>query len=113
MAILVEIEQEYYDGLIEEINLLQELLAEANARNRSIPEPTVFKPVSYYTMSDWEQALAEKWVFKQYDGTIINIIGLDYSDTSYKVETETAWLQLDGTECDFGSSDSDIVERIK
>lgn len=110
---LVEIRQSEYDEMVEQINLLSELLAEANARNQSIPEPTVFKPTTEYTMRDWEQALAEKWVFRQYDGTIANIIGLDYSDTSYKVETETAWLRLDGTEYDFGSSDSDIVERIK
>jgi hypothetical protein len=111
---LVEIRQSEYTALIEEVNLLQELLAEANARNQSIPEPTVFKPTTEYTIRDWEQALAEKWVFRQYDGTIINIIRLDYSeDTSYPVETESSWLRLDGTEYDFGSSDSDIVERIK
>ena len=108
---LVEIRQSEYDSLIEEINLLQELLMEANARNQSIPE---FKPVSEYTMSDWEQALNEKWEFEQRDGSVTNIISLDYSDDiSYPVETESTWLRLDGTECDYEASDSDIVERIK
>lgn len=116
---LVEIRQSEYTALIEEVNLLQELLAEANARNQSIPEPTVlklgeFKPVSEYTMEDWEQALKEKWAFEQRDGSVINIIGLDYlKDTSYQVETESSWLRLNGAEYDFGSSDSDIIKRIK
>lgn len=85
---LVEIRQSEYTALIEEINLLQELLAEANASNPSIPEPTVLKPIDEYTMEDWEQARDEKWVFELYEGTEVFVKGImdEFDDKDHPIE---------------------------
>lgn len=85
---LVEIRQSEYTALIEEINLLQELLSEANARNQSIPEPTEFKPIAEYTMEDWEQARDEKWVFELNNGTEVFVKGImdEFNDRDHPIE---------------------------
>lgn len=55
----VTITEEEYHSLIEEVNMLQELVAELYKEK----EPEVFKPISEYTIDDWKQALREGWVF--------------------------------------------------
>lgn len=130
---LVEIHQSEYSALIEEINLLQELLAEANTKladclldkmedisvriktlNESIPEPTVFKPIDEYTMEDWEQAVCNDWMFEQRNGDVVTVIALnDADETTYPVDTDNTWLTLSGREYLNAQSTFDILRRIK
>lgn len=112
---LVEIRQSEYTALIEEINLLQELLAEANARNQSIPEPTVFKPIDEYTMEDWEQARDEKWVFELYDGNYLSVHNVYFDvDEHYPVVTSAGSFTIGGLYyLDNSVPESNIKRRIK
>lgn len=107
---LVEIRQSEYDGLIEEINLLQELLAEANIKLAKLD----FKPVAEYTLEDWEQAVYNNWMFEQRNGDIVTVNALDDADeTTYPVDTDNAWLTLSGREYLNVQSACDILRRIK
>ena len=109
---LVEIRQSEYEEMVEEINLLRELLAEANHKlSQTLPKD--FKPITEYTMSDWQQALEEGWVFKLRNGRAAAIISLDHGSTSYPVETQWEWLRLYGNAFTGVKSHYDIVERIK
>lgn len=113
---LVEIRQSEYDELIEEINLLQELLSEANARNHSIPEPTVFKPIAEYTMEDWSQALRNDWEFECRGGHIVTIQELDeHANDSRPVLCSVGWYHnLNGMwDESTGVDNDDIIKRIK
>jgi hypothetical protein len=66
---LVEITQDEYNTLVEEINLLQDLLAGANKRIEELEAqptgclPKQFKPISEMTLEDWEQVEKEYAVF--------------------------------------------------
>lgn len=84
---LVEIPQSEYTALIEEVNLLSELLAEANIKLAGL-ESKEFKPVSEYTMEDWEQAKEEKWVFELYDSTEVFVKGImdEFNDEVHPIE---------------------------
>lgn len=62
----VTIKQSELDALIDEINMLRELLAEAY-KPTADTAPT-FKPISEMTMEDWKQAKKEGWVFETRDG---------------------------------------------
>ena len=67
----VEITQEEYDSLIDEINMLRELLAEAYKRVAdAVP---AFKPISEMTMEDWQQAQEEEGVFVDNDGDEVTL----------------------------------------
>lgn len=107
---LVEIRQSAYDELIEEINLLQELLAEANQKLAKLD----FKPVKEYTLEDWEQAVYNNWMFEQRNGDLVTVNALDDADeTTYPVDTDNAWLTLSGREYLNVQSAFDILRRIK
>lgn len=107
---LVEIRQSAYDELIEEINLLQELLAEANQKLAKLD----FKPVKEYTLEDWEQAVYNNWMFEQRNGDLVTVNALDDADeTTYPVDTDNAWLTLSGREYLNTQSEFDILRRIK
>lgn len=107
---LVQIEQEEYDNLIEQINMLQELVAELSKEKES----EAFKPISEYTIDDWQQALKEGWVFCQRNGDLTNIMSVDSDPlTEYPVESESCWLRLNGQELFGGKYNLDIVARIK
>lgn len=84
---LVEIHQSEYSALIEEVNLLQELLAEANQKLARL-ESKEAKPVSEYTAEDWEQAKDEKWVFELNDGTEVFVKGImdEFDDIDHPIE---------------------------
>lgn len=132
--VMVEITQTEYDSLIEEINLLRELLAEANIKladclldkmedisiriktlNESIPEPTVLKPIDEYTMEDWEQARDEKWVFELYDGNYLSVHNVYFDvDEYYPVVTSAGSFTIGGLYyLDNSAPESNIKRRIK
>lgn len=107
---LVEIRQSEYSALIEEVNLLQELLAETNQKLAKLD----FKPVTQYTLEDWEQAVYNNWMFEQRNGDVVTVNALDDADeTSYPVDTDNAWLTLSGREYLNAQSAFDILRRIK
>lgn len=115
---LVEIRQSEYDGLIEEINLLQELLSEANQKLAGLEsKPSEeFKPVSEYTMEDWRQALRNHWEFECRGGNIVTIQELDeHPDDSRPVLCSVGWYHnLNGMlDESTGVEDEDIIKRIK
>lgn len=116
---LVEIRQSEYTALIEEINLLQELLAEANIKLAGLQ----FKPVTEYTLEDWQQARDKKWVFELYNGTEVFVQGImdEFNDSSHPVELSTMFNKLH--ECtvtvegfmwyDEPKNDKSVKRRIK
>ena len=115
---LVEIRQSEYTALIEEINLLQELLAEANEKLAGLESKefklSEFKPISEYTFEDWEQAAYNNWMFEQRNGDVVTVNGLDdVNETTYPVDTDNAWLTLSGREYLNVQSAFDILRRIK
>lgn len=91
---LVTISQIEYDNLVEEVNLLQELLAEANQKiillestnvNLNMEYPEQFKPVSEYTLADWDLAMNEGWVFEQNNGFHVTVNSVCY-DEDFPIE---------------------------
>jgi len=115
---LVEIHQSEYSALIDEINLLQELLSEANIKLAGLEsKPSEeFKPVSEYTMEDWSQALRNNWEFECRGGNIVTIQGLDgHADDSRPVLCSVGWYHnLNGMwDESTGVDNDDIIKRIK
>jgi len=109
---LVEIRQSEYDALIEEINLLQELLAEANKCIAELETNSKFKPVKDMTYKDWVAAFREGQEFKTRDGVTVTILQMDDEDSNWPIRTEDGWYRLDGR---FGVNtelSEDIIERI-
>lgn len=98
------------EELVGTIRLLQDAYDELN--NDKEFKLELFKPVSEYTMDDWKDAYDNDWVFECRNGDFTKIIGLDYGDTNWPVESQHTWLRLDGTEYNSGSS-TDIIRRIK
>lgn len=116
--LLVEIRQSEYDELVDEINLLQELLSEANIKLAGLEsKPSEeFKPVSEYTMEDWSQALRNNWEFECRGGNIVTIQELDgHADDSRPVLCSVGWYHnLNGMwDESTGVDNDDIIKRIK
>jgi len=74
---IVEISQEDYDNLIEEINLLQDLLAEANTRITELEGKSKFKPVKNMTFEDWKEAKAQGYKFTTRCGHTVGVLELE------------------------------------
>jgi hypothetical protein len=109
---LVEITQDEYTNLIEEINLLQDLLAEANNRITELEGKSKFKPIKDMTYANWVVACREGQEFKTRSGKTTTVIGMDEEDSNWPVRTEDGWYRLDGR---FGVNtglSEDIIERI-
>lgn len=110
---LVEISQSEYDGLIEEINLLQELLAEVLAKNNH--QLTIdFKPINYYAVEDWKLAKFEGWGFLTRGGDVVTIDDVIEDDTrpvicsnGWNHSMNGMWDQHTGIDND------DIIRRVK
>ena len=106
------IDQEYYDSLIDEINLLQELLTEANNRIAEL-ENKLFKPIKDMDYLDWMIACRRGYKFKTRGGEIVTIIETDDEDTNWPIKTDIGWCRLDGTfDSDGEEVPEDIVEHI-
>ncbi len=108
---LVEIRQSEYSALIEEINLLQELLAETNQKLAKL----YFKPIAEYTLEDWEQARDEKWGFELNDGCYLSVYNV-YFDVAeqYPVVTSAGSFTIGGLYyLDNSWPESNIKRRIK
>lgn len=108
----VSITQYEYDSMVEEINLLQELLAEANNRIVEMETKSKFKPVKDMTFDDWKQAKEKGHKFKTRCGHTVSVHELD--DCSiWSVLTENGWHRVDGTfDSDREEVAEDIIERI-
>ncbi len=105
----VEITQAEYDSMVEEINLLQELLAEVFTTQ---PQEQ-FKPIKDMTLDDWVQAEREEWVFELRCGAYTKVDKLDPRDTKWKVATKFGWNRIDGSyTSDYEQHDYDIIKRV-
>jgi hypothetical protein len=109
---IVEITQDEYTNLIEEINLLQDLLAEANNRIVELEAKSKFKPIKDMTYNDWVVACREGQEFKTRGGEIVTVIEMDDEGTIWPVRTIEGWHQLDGTFQRTYEVPEDIIERI-
>jgi hypothetical protein len=109
---LVEITQDEYTNLIEEINLLQELLAEANNRIVELEAKSKFKPIKDMTIRDWDLATLENHKFKTRDGNEIRIVTVDNGGSIWSVGTTYGWHRVDGTFHPEDDVAEDIIERI-
>lgn len=116
---LVTIRQSEYDALIDEIELKDELLGDVLKELKSFKDKQSevsqqWKPVSEYTIFDWEKARTEGAVFLQRNGDLTSILSVDSSsETSYPVKSEDGWLGVSGEWCLGRENDLDIIERIK
>ena len=106
------IDQEHYDSLIDEINLLQELLAEANNRIVELETKSEFKPVKDMTFEDWVIAHKEGYKFNTRQAGEVEVTLLDrYSH--WAVATTCGWHRVDGTfDPDRDPVPEDIIERV-
>lgn len=102
---LVEIHQSEYDTMVEQINLLQELLAEANSKINT------FKSIKDMTRDDWVTAMFEGHEFKTRNDTIVRVTGLD-EDSRWCVRANEGWYRVDGS-FDYNKDPLDIIERVK
>jgi hypothetical protein len=109
---VVSITQDEYDSMVEEINLLQELLASANNRIAELENKYKFKPIANMTFDDWVVARREGHVFKTRGGETTTVIGMDKSDTKWSVHGDKGWYKLDGTFHPDDEVPEDIIERI-
>lgn len=109
---LVEITQDEYDNLIDEINLLQELLAEANNRIVELEAKSKFKPVKDMTIEDWKEAKEKGYKFNTRGAGEVEVLQLD-GHSYWAVQTEYGWHRVDGTfDSDREEVAADIIERI-
>jgi hypothetical protein len=106
---MIELRQSEYNNLIEEINLLQELLAEVF----TVQPVEQFKPVKDMTFEDWEQAEREGWVFELRCGDYSKVEQLSHKSALWKVCTKFGWVRVDGSfQIDYEEHDYDIIKRI-
>jgi hypothetical protein len=112
----VSILQSEYDSMVDEINLLQELLAEANSKLYGMEG--INKPIETYTKEDWLQSIRDEWEFEDGLGNIFQIINWDDStDTSYPVDAENdCCYMINGKyfnhDIHHGNDDRDIIRRV-
>ncbi len=107
----VWIEQEFYDSLIDEINMLRELLAEAYK-----PIAPTFKPISEMTMGDWKQAKKEGWVFETREGETVSVDRVCRDERPYPIHASndlSYTIEGEFFSYSHGKEPYDIVKRIK
>ena len=105
---LVQIEQEEYDNLIEEINMLQELVAELSKEK----EREAFKPISEYTIEDWQQAVREGWVFMTEGQGPVTVSNVEKGVQLKGGEKGSWWVNMPSG-IDTDGEGYTVVERIK
>jgi hypothetical protein len=115
---VVSITQDEYDSMVEEINLLQDLLAEANSRIAELETQSKdctpkFKPVKDMDYFDWMIACRKGYTFKTRDGNTTFVIEMDDESTHWPVRTDNGWYRLDGSfDSDGKETPEDIIERV-
>ena len=117
-------EQDCPYSIIEELSAqvenLEELINQQAARIRELEERKegqsglVFKPVSTYTLEDWQQAMDNEWLFNCRGGYTVTIESID-QDEGYRPIFCSAgwWHSINGMwDEDCGQDKDDIIERI-
>ena len=108
---LVTIRQSEYDNLIEEINALQELVKELSAPQDTTCD-NIFKPISDYTLEDWQQAIDEDWEFECRNGYPVQVVEVNRT-LKYPVEcTDGLCRDIKGFWCSDTVDADDIIKRI-
>ena len=106
---LVQIEQEEYDNLIEQINMLQELVAELSKEKES----EAFKPISEYTIDDWKQAQEDHWLFTTEGQNVVSVREVSHHRMQLRGgEKGTWWVNMPSGK-DTDKIGYTVVERIK
>lgn len=100
------------------IESLEELISEQAARIRELEAPQddgVFKPVSEYTLKDWQQAALFEWKFKCRGGHTVTIDQIDLDEGCRPVLCSAGWCHSINGMWDetTGEDADDIIERIK
>lgn len=77
-----------------------------------------FKPISEYTLEDWELAKEEGWVFESNNGKLDTVEDIDHSDNTYPVcFADLRWKTQSGYDTYFEDDrreyDVNIIKRIK
>ncbi len=104
----VTIKQSELDALIDEINMLRELLAEAYK-----PATPTFKPISEMTMEDWKQAKEEGWVFETEARGRVTVIDLCFKEEIVRLETSRRYWWVDSKGYDDDQAGFTVVKRIQ
>jgi len=109
---VVEISQDEYDSMVEEINLLQDLLADANNHIAELETKSKFKPVKDMTFEDWKEAKEKGYKFNTRRAGEVKVVELDRGSV-WAVRTHYGWHRIDGTfNSDREEVAEDIIERI-
>ena len=118
-------EQDCPYSIIEELSAqvdnLEQLVAEQAARIRELEASKgeqsglVFKPVSQYTLEDWQQAIDNEWVFKCRGGSIVAIVTINQGESCRPILCSAGWYHnINGMwNEDVGQDGSDIIERVR
>ena len=73
-----------------------------------------FKPISEYTLEDWQQAIDEDWEFECRDKCAVQITEVDEEDVNYPVKgTDNLWRDIEGFWATGRTDPDDIVKRIR
>lgn len=103
--------------LEELVNTVMELQAAwdrlASTPKKEVTDNTGFKPISEYTLADWEQACKEDWVFECRNGDSIRIVYM-YPNSVYALRGDDDLTRtVNGYWIAGENDDDDIVKRIK
>lgn len=74
-----------------------------------------FKPISEYTLEDWELAKEEEWVFETRQGVELTVHDIDYSfreNLPIRL-SDYSWYSLQGAYCGNPTSKYSLVKRVK
>lgn len=108
--------------LEELVNTVMELQAAwdrlASTPKKDVTDTTGFKPISEYTLADWEQAKCEGGVFEQNSGSLVKIGETNY-DKCYPIELLSAddlpnhkgIVMLNGCYWEYEPEDEDSIKR--
>ena len=117
-------EQDCPYSIIEELSAqvenLEELVAEQAARIRELEagkgeqSGLIFKPVSTYTLEDWQQAINNKWLFSCRGGHTVTIRSIDQDEDCRPILCSAGWYHsINGMwNAVHGQDGSDIIERV-
>ena len=118
-------EQDCPYNIIEELSAqvenLEELVAEQAARIRELEASKgeqsglVFKPVSTYTLEDWQQAINNKWLFSCRGGHTVTIRSIDQDEDCRPILCSAGcYHNINGMWNEaHGQDEDDIIERVR
>lgn len=103
------------DAVKEVLSLKHQLIAKAANTCLGIEkEEPEFKPISEYTLEDWELAIDNNWEFELRSGEVVQVDELYPSNEVYVVSLNKCTQTITGKVCDWNEEhEDDVVKRIK